>query len=257
MPWTFAHPAAVLPFVGLTGPKRLSLAALVIGSMSPDFGYYLGLYDLAGIAHTPPGILALCLPSGLLVVWLSRGLQRPVAYLLPQPHGQALLAAGGAATPRNVLSVSLLAVALALGAATHIIWDAFTHEGRFFVAHIAALQTPVFRAFNREFRVFNLLQHASTFGGCACLALAYYRHASRFGPMRPVNAEDWRRCRRLAGIALAAMVAAAPFALYDALAAEARLFTSVLLVREVIYSTSAFLLLLSLAALWCQRRVPR
>ncbi len=47
MPWTFAHPAAVLPLRPL---KRLSFGALVVGSIAPDIGYYLGRFDLAAAA---------------------------------------------------------------------------------------------------------------------------------------------------------------------------------------------------------------
>ena len=50
MPWTFAHPAAVLPLRRFSGPGLLSFAALVIGSTSPDFLYYIGQFDLAAFA---------------------------------------------------------------------------------------------------------------------------------------------------------------------------------------------------------------
>ncbi|MBA3727450.1 MAG: DUF4184 family protein, partial [Armatimonadetes bacterium] len=38
MPWTFSHPAAVLPLRRLC-PQSLDFAALVIGSTTPDIGY--------------------------------------------------------------------------------------------------------------------------------------------------------------------------------------------------------------------------
>jgi hypothetical protein len=37
MPWTFAHAAAVLPLRRCC-PRRLHFPALVIGSLTPDFG---------------------------------------------------------------------------------------------------------------------------------------------------------------------------------------------------------------------------
>jgi hypothetical protein len=40
MPFTFAHPAIVLPLKHL--PKRwYSLTGLIIGSMTPDFEYFI------------------------------------------------------------------------------------------------------------------------------------------------------------------------------------------------------------------------
>ena len=40
MPLTIAHPAAVLPF----RHSRLPISALVIGSLAPDFEYFLHLH---------------------------------------------------------------------------------------------------------------------------------------------------------------------------------------------------------------------
>ncbi|SEF46838.1 protein of unknown function [Flavobacterium urumqiense] len=37
MPFTFSHPAIILPFLK---NKKLSATALIIGSMSPDFEYF-------------------------------------------------------------------------------------------------------------------------------------------------------------------------------------------------------------------------
>jgi hypothetical protein len=61
MPWTLSHPAAVLPLRRLT-PQPLDFPALVIGSMTPDIGYYINRFDLANFAHTLPGSVFACLP---------------------------------------------------------------------------------------------------------------------------------------------------------------------------------------------------
>src|SRR5882672_6336607 len=67
MPFTLAHPAAVLP---LRRWPRLDFVALVIGSMTPDFGYYLLLPDMRLETHSFAGSLETCLPVGLLLVLL-------------------------------------------------------------------------------------------------------------------------------------------------------------------------------------------
>src|SRR5262245_9526920 len=130
MPWTFAHPAGVLPFRRFSGPGRLSFGALLIGSMSPDFVYYVGRFDLGAFTHTPLGVLVVCLPAGLLVLALALWLRDPIAQLLPQPHRDALLATRSALAHFTVRSLSLAAASLLLGAATHVLWDSFTHQGR-------------------------------------------------------------------------------------------------------------------------------
>ena len=64
MPFTLSHPLAVVPLRRWC-PARLNFAALVIGSMSPDFGYFIGQFDAAAFAHTIPGLFTVCLPTGV------------------------------------------------------------------------------------------------------------------------------------------------------------------------------------------------
>lgn len=64
MPFTLSHAGLVLPFC-----RRLSsglILALLIGALSPDFGYFLRLYSLATFSHTLTGLLVVVFP----VSWL-------------------------------------------------------------------------------------------------------------------------------------------------------------------------------------------
>jgi hypothetical protein len=64
MPLTFAHPAAVV--AGYRWNRRgLPFPALVIGSMSPDVEYFLRLQPTGHFAHSLPGIVFFCVPTGL------------------------------------------------------------------------------------------------------------------------------------------------------------------------------------------------
>ena len=64
MPFTVSHAAAVLPLKN----SRLPLAALMVGSMSPDFAYFLPAALSARTAsHSLPGIFLFCLPAGLCI----------------------------------------------------------------------------------------------------------------------------------------------------------------------------------------------
>ncbi|MGZ5543302.1 MAG: DUF4184 family protein, partial [Limisphaerales bacterium] len=58
MPLTCSHPAAILPFKCFT-PRHLNFAALMIGSMSPDAGYFIGERGLAKLAHHPIGTVVI------------------------------------------------------------------------------------------------------------------------------------------------------------------------------------------------------
>ena len=90
MPWTLSHPAIVLPLRRFS-PQPLDFAALVIGSMTPDIGYYIDRFDLSTFAHTLPGSFLACLPTGVILLFFYYLFCRPVCYALPSPHRQALL----------------------------------------------------------------------------------------------------------------------------------------------------------------------
>lgn len=251
MPWTLAHPAAVLPLRRLC-PRYLSLAGLVIGSMTPDIGYYVGRVELDAKTHSLGGIVEICLPVGLILLALVRFLHKPVARLLPAPHRGALLAL---APPGNLLAPRMLGVAAAsllLGAFTHIAWDAFTHKNGYFVLHLAALQTPLFSLGLREFRAYHVLQHASTTAGIVLLAIAYSRFVRAHGG---TGTRDNRRYTLLAMLGLISVACAVPLAYQDAThdgATEANVF--VMSVHTLTYTTSAFAILLVAAALVSEYR---
>jgi hypothetical protein len=167
MPWTFAHPAAVLP---LRTFKRRSFGALVIGSLAPDIGYYFGGFDLAAVAHTPLGILTLCLPTGLVLIALVRLLHRPVANLLPGPHRLALLSLPQMprlTSPRVAWQIS---ISVLIGAITHVAWDSFTHGTGYFVSIWPWLRAPILVLGTRTLPLYEVLQHASTALGVGSLS---------------------------------------------------------------------------------------
>lgn len=251
MPWTFAHPAAILPLRSLC-PRWLSLPALVLGAIGPDLGYHFALFDWASFCHTPLGIVSGCLPQGLVLLALLTRWHRLLTVLLPAPHRQLFrtqLQPAAHAAPWLAVAVwSLL-----LGAATHVIWDAFTHAGRWGVLLLPGLNEPLFSAVGRQFRVFNLLQHLSTAVGLAALALAYRRCLCRQPPPPSSTHEGQRKQLLLAGLAGAAVAGAGMAWALTPIGQPGSL--SHLVVRTVICSTSGFALFFVLGSLaWWQHR---
>ncbi|SEP14833.1 DUF4184 family protein [Paenibacillus sp. OV219] len=55
MPFTFAHPAYALP-LKFINPRYLSATGLVLGSMAPDFEYFLTLEPHQTIGHSFSGL---------------------------------------------------------------------------------------------------------------------------------------------------------------------------------------------------------
>ncbi len=145
MPFTPSHVAAVLPL-----HRRLAASALVVGSMVPDLPYYLPVHPPAGpgadVTHSPTGVVTLDVLLGLAVFLLWHGLLAGPA-LAASPAGlrarvpRAALAGvrERLATPVRVVRVL---VSLSVGAATHVLWDSFTHDGRWGVRHVDWLAQP-------------------------------------------------------------------------------------------------------------------
>lgn len=201
MPWTFAHPAAVLPF-HRSGASRLPLPGLVIGSLAPDFGYYAGCFDLATRAHTPGGVLLICLPSAFLLVLLLQRFRGVLIAPLPDPH-RALLQRLPMPTLRSRANLAAMVVAILVGALTHVAWDAFTHARGAVVLASASLRAPLFVFAGRTFAAYNILQHASTLFGLLAMAVAYDRWLQR--SVQPRLAR-WGRPGDYAPLGVAAIV---------------------------------------------------
>ncbi|MEJ0035104.1 MAG: DUF4184 family protein [Gammaproteobacteria bacterium] len=172
MPWTFSHPAAILPLRRLT-PNYLSLPALVCGSMAPDMGYYVGRYDIAGYAHTGAGSVLAGLPLGLACLLLFYVLRRPLWFLLPQPHRSALAPLLESRPWRRKSFWIVAAVSALIGVWTHDFWDSFTHYNGWMVLRIPLLQDLAIRVGGVVLPAHRFLQYLSTVVGAAALALAY------------------------------------------------------------------------------------
>ena len=168
MPFTISHAAAVLPFSKL-GKSGLPLAAMMIGSMSPDFAYFLPESLAQTSRHDLEGILFFCWPASL-VLWLL------FVHVIEGPTIELLPAAWRARVPRSDTTVSLKALALAsiavvLGAMTHVAWDAFTHANTPMTEVFPALRAEVFTVRGRSIRVYLVLQYVSSVVGLLALAL--------------------------------------------------------------------------------------
>ncbi|PWW22628.1 uncharacterized protein DUF4184 [Geodermatophilus normandii] len=138
MPFTGSHPAAVLPLLR-TG---LPASALVAGSLAPDLPYYLPL-DLGVRTHTALAVVTTDLLLGALLWAVWHGLLSTPALAWAPGSLAARLPATAAPGLRRRLrtpgrAVRVLA-AVPVGAATHVLWDEFTHPGRWGAEHVPAL----------------------------------------------------------------------------------------------------------------------
>jgi len=135
MPFTPSHAVVALPFVR----TRLVPAAIAAGAMCPDLPLFVRGTGLGyGLTHDLRWLpLTVLVALGMLLVW--RCALRPVATeltpawvacRLPAVWTRGARAALTETFPRAWGSRILLVISLVLGIASHVVWDAFTHEGR-------------------------------------------------------------------------------------------------------------------------------
>ncbi|HEX4998939.1 MAG TPA: DUF4184 family protein [Terriglobia bacterium] len=185
MPFTFSHPAAAVPLRRWLGRYGV-LSALVIGSITPDLPYFFSNRLPGKASHSFSGLFWFCLPVGLIVyAFFHAILKRPLITLLPEGLRERITATTRptAARPPNWIGV---AISLVAGAATHDLWDAFTHFDGFVVLAIPLLQTVLFSVDNYHVRVYTLLQHGSTVAGLALLAF-WFRQWAATGSAAPIS----------------------------------------------------------------------
>jgi hypothetical protein len=212
MPATFAHPAAVLP-LHFFGRRWFNFTALVIGSMTPDFAYFVRRFDVATFAHSFSGTIAFCLPVGLMALAIFRSLRAPLCYLLPEPHRSALTPLASNRLSLTKQSIVVLCASVLVGAWTHTIADSFTHKTGWVVQRVPVMQTTLFHIGAADFPVHQLLQHTgSTLGSLALIGtyLVWLRRQPRRAAEQPQALGDRTRVLIVLGGMLVAFVIALP-----------------------------------------------
>ena len=72
MPFTLAHPAAIIPLQKLF-KNKLSLTGLIIGSIIPDFEYLVNIVERSVISHKLEGVLYFDIPAALIITFCWHG----------------------------------------------------------------------------------------------------------------------------------------------------------------------------------------
>lgn len=129
MPFTFSHPAAVLPLAFI--PKKwISVTALVIGSITPDFEYFFRMEQDSYFSHTWAGIFWFDIPLALLLVYLFNVLIRKelienLPVFLNRRFSRFTSFKRNLNKGKDLLFVL---ISLFIGILSHIIWDKLTHK---------------------------------------------------------------------------------------------------------------------------------
>lgn len=175
MPFTFSHPAIVLPLSFLSR-KRFSLTGLVIGSMAPDFEYFIRMRIQSSYSHTITGLLWFDLPLSILLAFIFHNIVRNclfenLPFILKSRFFEFTKFDWNVYFKNNwfVVLTSVL-----IGAASHIIWDGFTHGDGYFVEIFTVLSNQV-DLLELQIPIFRILQHSSTLLGGLIIMFGFYK----------------------------------------------------------------------------------
>ena len=191
MPFTFSHPALVLPLKFL--PRQwFSMTGLIIGSLTPDFEYFIRMRIQSDYSHTIGGLFWFDLPLGIIIAFIFHDIIRDSLFdNLP-------IFLKSRFTPFKQFNWNqyfkshwfIVSVSILIGAFSHIFWDGFTHEHGYFVKTIPILSQTT-ELFARQIPILKIIQHTSTFLGGLLIAIFILKLPKEKNIKRKINRNYW------------------------------------------------------------------
>ncbi|MDN3581377.1 DUF4184 family protein [Mucilaginibacter flavus] len=155
--------------------RWFSLTGLIIGSITPDFEYFIRMRVKSVYSHTLPGLFWFDVPLGILLTFVYLAFIRDglIAHL-PSRFNRRFSKYGGIPVKKTLAYTAPIVLSVLIGAASHLLWDAFTHPHGYFVQLMPILSIGV-HAGGHYIYVYKLLQHGSTLVGLAFIAYLVYK----------------------------------------------------------------------------------
>jgi hypothetical protein len=189
MGFTFSHPALIIPVRYL--PQRYySVTGLIIGSIVPDFEYFIRLDKESSISHTLPGLIWFDLPVSFLLALIFHQLIRKTLIANLPSYFRARLSPYQDMDWLRLLRKNwyIVCYSILAGALTHLLWDSFTSYNGYFVDKI-----PVFlhelSLGGHKIYVYKLIKHMSSVVGA--IAIAYSFHQLKKAPIRNTRVQKY------------------------------------------------------------------
>lgn len=172
MPFTFSHPALILPFRYL--PRSwFSFTGLITGSMVPDLEYII--HGTRTFSHTYEGILWFDLPLALFVAFIFHNILRDK--LIPRlpafMYSRFTRFEGLNWNLYFKKNKGIVIFSIISGAVTHLFWDGFTNASGYFVIKFPVLQETVYVA-GTPMPLYILVWNLSSIAGILMLLIAIY-----------------------------------------------------------------------------------
>jgi hypothetical protein len=158
MPFTFSHPAIILPLLKMH-KNKVSGTALFAGAMAPDFEYFINFQMKQVHGHTINGMLYYDLPLALLLCFAFHYLVRDalIHYSPRFIKNRWCHYIGYDWRSRWNAHWKMIILSAFIGVCSHLFLDSFTHPNRFFTDNIPFLQYS-FELFGSEMKVYDIGQ---------------------------------------------------------------------------------------------------
>ncbi|MWC31199.1 DUF4184 family protein [Paenibacillus sp. MMS18-CY102] len=167
MPFTLSHPAFAVPLRRYF--PNLSIAGLVLGSMSPDLEYFANMEARGTIGHQFIGFMLIGLPLCFAIYFSYERVIRPMlSAFMPNLFGlkRFVRECYERGEPLSLAGWFHFAAAAFVGYLTHMFMDAWTHGSGIFVQHLPGLTVHTL-----GMPLFQLLQFAFSALGAAVIAI--------------------------------------------------------------------------------------
>jgi hypothetical protein len=182
-------------------------SALIVGTIAPDFEYFLRLAPDDGYGHTFAGSLLLTLPLAMLTLWLFHAIvKEPLIKLLPDGVQRRLTSYKGEFCFGGSARFALIVISILVGMLTHLVWDAFTHPNTWLYRVWPVLRERVHLPLIGPTPIYKVLQHGSTILGVGALLMAlllWYR-TTNVATKPGTHVPPWRLSKVMILIALTA-----------------------------------------------------
>ncbi len=192
MPFTLSHPAIVLPLSRIQS-KYISTSCLVVGSITPDFEYFITMKLTGRFSHSLPGVFAFDLPVALALVFIFHlVVKKPMINRLPTYFHARLI------TLRDVDFVGQFKkyfpgyiLCLFVGIFSHLLWDSFTHSNAVPVQLWPVLAERIDVAVLPAWPLFRYVQHGSTLIGAIVIGYFFHHQPQSTSTSRIGNLNYW------------------------------------------------------------------
>ncbi|QCK16434.1 DUF4184 family protein [Mangrovivirga cuniculi] len=160
MPFTLSHTVAVLP---LREIKILSLTGLIIGSMTPDFEYFLRMSLKSEFSHEFLGVFYFDLPVGIAICFIYHQLCKEFIIDNSPPYifKRMVKFREFKWMPYFKQNALWIILSVLIGTLTHVFWDSFTHGNGLMVKVLPFLKTRI-PVLDTSYPIFYMFQHIST-----------------------------------------------------------------------------------------------